>query len=143
MTNRSTGWIQDPGRLENLIKVVELFDHDSQTHQDLLRNLIPQKVLPQDGRQTFLNELKSRSGYNSYPKIDYKCLVGTAFTPRSSARCNGIVQALIPGQRRSFISDWPANNFIRWVETLGFIQYYPVDDTYSITSFGLSALPLK
>ena len=25
MTNRSTGWIQDPGELENLIKVVELF----------------------------------------------------------------------------------------------------------------------
>jgi len=63
--------------------------------------------------------------------------VGTAFSPRSSARCNGIVQALIPGQRRIFISDWPANNFIRWAETLGFIQYYPVDDTYSITSLGL------
>lgn len=103
----------------------------------LLTNLITQKVLPQDGRQTFLNELGSRSGYNSNPKIDYKCLVGTAFTPRSSARCNGIVQALIPGQRRAFISDWPANNFIRWAETLGFIQYYPVDDTYSITSLGL------
>ncbi len=103
----------------------------------LLRNLIPQKVLPQDGRQTFINQLRSRSGYNSHPKIDYKCLVGTAFTPRSSARCNGIVQALIPGQRRAFISDWPANNFIRWAETLGFIQYYPVDDAYSITSFGL------
>ena len=137
MGNRSTGWIQDPGRLENVIKVVELFDHNSQTHLDLLRNLIPQKVLPQDGRQTFINQLRSRSGYNSYPKIDYKCLVGTAFTPRPSARCNGIVQALIPGQRRSFISDWPANNFIRWAETLGFIQYYPVDDAYSITSFGL------
>lgn len=104
----------------------------------LLRSLIPRKVLPQDGRQTFINELRSRSGHNSHPKIDYKCLVGTAFTPRSSARCNGIVQALIPGQRRPFISDWPANNFIRWAETLGFIQYYPVDDAYSITSFGLS-----
>ena len=138
MANRSTGWIQDPGRLENLIKVVELFDYNSQTHLALLRSLIPRKVLPQDGRQTFINELRSRSGHNSHPKIDYKCLVGTAFTPRSSARCNGIVQALIPGQRRPFISDWPANNFIRWAETLGFIQYYPVDDAYSITSFGLS-----
>jgi len=138
MTSRSTGWIQDPGRLENLIKVVELFDHNSQTHLDLLRNLIPQKVLPQDGRQTFINQLRSRNGYNNnYPKIGYKYLVGTAFTPRSSARCNGIVQTLIPGQRRPFISDWPANNFIRWAETLGLIQYYPVDDAYSITSFGL------
>lgn len=137
MANRSTGWIQDPGRLENLIKVVELFDHNSQTHQDLLKNLILHKVLPQDGMQTLINELWSRNGYNNYPRITYKSLVGTAFTPRSSARCNGIVQALIPGQRRAFISDWPANNFIRWAETLGFIQYYPVDDAYSITSFGL------
>lgn len=137
MANRSTGWIQDPGRLENLIKVVELFDHNSQTHQDLLKNLILHKVLPQDGMQTLINELWSRSGYNNYPRITYKSLVGTAFTPRSSARCNGIVQALIPGQRRAFISDWPANNFIRWAETLGFIQYHPVDDAYSITSFGL------
>jgi hypothetical protein len=137
MANRSTGWIQDPGRLENLIKVVELFDHNSQTHHDLLTNLIPQKVLPQDGRQDFISELNSRRGHRNYPKIRYKSLVGTAFTPRSSARCNGIIQALISGQRRSFISDWPANNFIRWAETLGFIQYYQQDDIYSITDFGL------
>jgi len=137
MVNRSTGWIQDPGRLENLIKVVELFDYNTQVHQDLLRNLIPQKVFPRDGRQALINELISRSGYNNYPKISYRNLVGTAFTPRSSARCNGIVQALITGQRRAFISDWPANNFIRWAETLGFIQYYSAEDAYSITSFGL------
>ena len=104
----------------------------------MFTNLISQKVLPRDGRQNLINELRSRDGYNNYPKISYINLVGTAFTPRSSARCNGIIQALIPGQRRSFISDWPANNFIRWAETLGFIQYYPVDNAYSITSFGLT-----
>ena len=70
MANRSTGWIQDPGRLENLIKVVELFDHHSQTHLDLLRNLIPQKVLRRDGRQTLIDQLRSRSGYNNFPKIN-------------------------------------------------------------------------
>jgi len=36
MANRSTGWIQDPGRLENLIKVVDLFDYNSQVHHSLL-----------------------------------------------------------------------------------------------------------
>lgn len=137
MANRTTGWIQDPGSLENLIKVVESFDHHSQTHKNLLANLIPQKILPQDGRQTFIDELNSRNGYKNYPKISYRSLVGTAFKPRSYARCNGIIQALIPGQRRSFISDWPANNFIRWAETLGFIQYYQQDDSYSISDFGL------
>ena len=137
MTNRSTGWIQDPGSLENLKKVVELFDHTSQTHQHLLTNLVPQKILLQDGQNQFIGELNSRNGHRNYPRIRYKSLVGTAFKPRSSARCNGIVQALIPGQRRPFICDWPANNFIRWAETFGFIQHYGQDDTYSITDFGL------
>jgi len=137
MANRATGWIQDPGSLENLITVVESFDYNSETHQDLLTNLIPQKVLLQDGRQNFIRKLSSRNGHRNYPKISYRSLVGTAFTPRASARCNGIIQALIPGQRRPFISDWPANNFVRWAETLGFIQYYQQDDTYSITDFGL------
>jgi len=137
MANRTTGWIQDPGSLKNLMKIIESFDYNSQTHQDLLANLIPQKVLPQDGRQNFIMELNSRNGHRNYPKISYRNLVGTAFTPRQNARCNGIIQALIPGQRRPFVSDWPANNFIRWAETLGFIQYYQQDDAYSITDFGL------
>jgi len=137
MTGRTTGWIQDPGKLENLIKVVECFDHHTQTHSDLVTNLIPSKVLPQDGQANFIQELNSRNGYQNYPRISYRSLVGTAFVPRSSARCNGIIQALIPGQRRPFISDWPANNLIRWAETLGFIRYYASDNAYSITDFGL------
>lgn len=137
MFTRATGWIQDPGKIENLIKVVDIFDHNSQTHQDLIKNLIPQKISFEDGMQDFINELNSRSGYKNYPKIAYKSLVGTAFKPRDKSRCNGIVQALIPGQRRPFIVDWPANNFVRWAETLGFIQYYQQDDAYTITDFGL------
>ena len=136
MKNRAKGWIQDPGSLENLISVVECFDHNTSTHQNLI-NKIQELVLQQDGRQTLIDQLNSRNGYNNYPQISYRNLVGTAFTPRSNARCNGILQALIPGQRRAFISDWPANNFLRWAETFGFVQYYPEDDSYSITDFGL------
>ena len=143
MADRSTGWIQDPGSVENLIKVIELFDHNTQTHQDLLNNLVPQKVLPRDGRQIFIEELLSRNGYKNYPKIHYKNLVGTAFRPRPTARCNGIVQALIPGQKRPFIGNWPANNFIRWAETLDFIQRDRIDDTYSITDSGLNITQTK
>ena len=103
----------------------------------MVTNLIPSKVLSKDGQANFIQELKSRNGYQNYPTISYRFLVGTAFVPRSSARCNGIIQALIPGQRRQFISDWRANNLIRWAETLGFIRYYASDNTYSITDFGL------
>jgi hypothetical protein len=137
VAERSTGWIQDPGRLENLIKVVECFDYHTRTHIDLITNLIPSKILPHDGRADFIRELNSRNGYRGYPKINYRSLVGTAFAPRANARCNGIIQALIPGQRRQFISDWTANNFIRWADTLGFIKYYTSGDAYSITDLGL------
>lgn len=135
--SRAKGWIQDPGRLENLIKVVDAFNHRSETHSDLIRNRIPRLVQVDDGRNVFINELNSRNGYLRNPKISYKNLVGTAFTPRSSARCNGIIQALIPGQRRAYISDWPANNFVRWAEALGFIQHIEADDAYTITDKGL------
>lgn len=137
MASRATGWIQDPGELENLIKVIELFDRKTNTHKNLLLNLIPNKILVKDGRLDLIAELSSRNGYKDNPKISYRGLIGSAFKPRSSARCNGIVQALIKGQRRNFISDWPANNFIRWGETLGFIKYYREDDSYSITDIGL------
>ena len=70
-------------------------------------------------------------------KIKYIDLVGTAFSPRSSARCNGIVQATVKGQKRPYISDWPADNFIRWAQCLGFIKYNYYDDTFEITESGL------
>ena len=104
MTSRSTGWIQDPGELENLIKVVELFNWKTDTHKDLLLNLLPNKILIKDGRLDLIAELNSRDGYRNYPKISYRSLIGSAFKPRTSARCNGIIQALIKGQRRNFIS---------------------------------------
>lgn len=70
------------------------------------------EVAKVDGKSHFLEVL------NSIPlKIKYADLVGTSFTPRSSARCNGIVQATVKGQVRDFISDWPADNFVRWAIT--------------------------
>jgi len=47
------------------------------------------------------------------------------------------VQATIEGQKRKFISDWPADNFIRWAQCLGFIKYNYYDDTFEITEKGL------
>lgn len=67
----------------------------------------------------------------------YKLLTGTSFTPRSASRCNGIVQAAVKGQKRPFIVDWAADNFVRWAHAVGFIKYNYVDDTFSITEKGL------
>ena len=132
MSTRTFGWIQDPGKIENLRKTVEVFDHQSPTYKILIGKQIPALVEKSDGRDRFLSEM------SKIPvKLKYTDLVGTAFKPRSQSRCNGILQAAIKGQRREFIGNWPADNFLRWAHALGFTQYDSSEDSFSITELGL------
>ncbi len=138
MATRTFGWVQDSGKIENLRKTVEMFDRSSSTYQELIANRIPALVQEQDGRDRFLSELRR------IPlKLKYTNLVGTAFNPRSESRCNGILQAAIKGQRREFIGDWPADNFLRWAHALGFIQFDKNADCFSITEVGLQYVTTK
>lgn len=135
---RTFGWVQDPSDFESLIKVVSIFDNKSETHKELVNEKIDRLIEERDGKNRFLEVL------NSKPlKIKYADLVGTSFTPRSSARCNGIVQATVKGQVRDFISDWPADNFVRWAQALGFIKYNYFDDSFEITEEGLKLTGAK
>lgn len=135
---RTFGWVQDPSDFESLIKVVSIFDNKSETHKELVNEKIDRLIEERDGKSHFLEVL------NSIPlKIKYADLVGTSFTPRSSARCNGIVQATVKGQVRDFISDWPADNFVRWAHALGFIKYNYFDDSFEITEEGLNLTGAK
>ena len=135
---RTFGWVQDPSDFESLIKVVSIFDNKSETHKELVNEKIDRLIEERDRKSHFLEVL------NSIPlKIKYADLVGTSFTPRSSARCNGIVQATVKGQVRDFISDWPADNFVRWAQALGFIKYNYFDDSFEITEEGLNLTGAK
>jgi len=129
---RTFGWVQDPSDFEALIKVVSIFDNKSETYKELANGRIDRLIEEQDGKNHFLEILKQEP-----LKIKYSDLVGTSFTPRSSARCNGIVQATVKGQVREFISDWPADNFVRWAQALGFVKYNYLDDSFEITKEGL------
>lgn len=128
---RTFGWVQDPSDFRSLCDVVAIFDKDSSKHIELKNSIIPRLIEERDGKQRLIDAL------NAEPlRITYADLVGTSFAPRSSARCNGIVQATVPGQVREFIGDWPADNFVRWAHALGFIEYHYEDDTFSITEYG-------
>ncbi len=129
---RTFGWVQDPSDFDALHKVVSIFNENSDTYKELVKYKINELVEERDGKERLLEVLKVRP-----LKIKYQDLVGTSFIPRSSARCNGIVQATVKGQKRPFISDWPADNFIRWAQCLGFIRYNYYDDTFEITETGL------
>lgn len=97
---RTFGWVQDPSNFRSLCDVVAVFDKDSSVHNNLLERIIPKLVEERDGRSRLLKTL------NEEPlNISYSELVGTAFYPRSAARCNGIIQATVRGQVREFVSD--------------------------------------
>ncbi len=137
-TFRAFGWVQDPSNLRSLCDVVAVFDVNSQKHNELIKTVIPKLVEERDGRDDFIKVLQSTP-----LKIKYADLVGTSFTPRSTSRCNGIIQATVKGQGRDFIGDWPADNFVRWAHCFGFIKYDYTDDSFEITSKGLELTNAK
>ena len=129
---RAFGWIQDSGNLRSLCDVVALFDKESEKHKELVTYTIPKLIAKENGRDRLVNTLKQ-----DILKISYLDLVGTSFSPRSASKCNGIIQACVKGQKRAFILDWPADNFLRWVHSLGFVEYNYSDETFCITKLGL------
>lgn len=129
---RTFGWVQDASNWHSLCNVVSVFNENSSKHNELKYKIIPKLVEEQDVRDDLIKALDSKP-----LKIKYAKLIGTAFTPRKISRCNGIIQATVKGQKRDFIGDWPADNYIRWAHCLGFIKYNYPDDTFEITSKGL------
>lgn len=128
---RAFGWVQDSGNLDSLCDVVAIFDETSAFHKKLVSSRIPRLVKAENGRDEMLSAL------NTVPvAISYKLLTGSHTTPRSASPCDGIVQAAVKGQKREYIGDWPADNFVRWAQAFGFIAYNYNDDTFSITQAG-------
>ncbi|MDR3244535.1 MAG: hypothetical protein LBT79_07275 [Elusimicrobiota bacterium] len=130
--SRAFGWVQDPSNFLSLCAVVAVFKTDSITHKDLLDNRIKKLISKKDGQNRLLAALKAQP-----LKIKYSDLIGTAFYPRSKSRCNGIVQATVKGQKRDFIGDWPADNFVRWAHALNLIRYDYFSDSFYISGRGI------
>ena len=118
---RVFGWIQDSGNLDALCNVVAIFDETSSFHNFLKTKLIPTLVKVKDGKNEMLQALESRP-----VALKYKLLTGGHTTPRSESPCDGIVQAAVKGQKREYIGDWPADNFVRWAQAFGFIDYITI-----------------
>ncbi len=129
---RTFGWVQDPGNFRSLCDVVAIFQKGSQKYLELKQERLPRLVEERDGRAQLLEALDAEPLY-----ISYGDLVGSAFSPRSASRCNGIVQAVVPGQGRPFIVDWPADNFVRWAYALGFLKYDHEGDSFFISESGV------
>lgn len=136
MAERTFGWIQEAYTIENLKKVVSIFVLDSHINKSLRKDKIPKFISEEYGRDIFIEEL------GKVPiVIPYSHLKGRG-TPkgytRSNAPCSGIVQAALPGQKKGYQSDWPADSFLRWGISIGFLKYSRTDDMCSISELGMA-----
>lgn len=131
---RPRGWIQDVGSLLNSFKIVEIFDSKSGTYNDLVNRIIPSKIKDETKRSEILIGLKKINGKKNLLQIKYKDLIGTR---TRNNEVNSIIQALIPGQNRLGIVDWACDNYLRFIYTLGFVNYNEENDSFHITNLGL------
>lgn len=134
MAERTFGWVQEAYTISNLKNVVLLFIYDSKVNKDLRENKIPRLIAEKYGRKEFIEELGKENIVIPYTHLKGK---GTpkGYT-RSNAPCTGIVQAVLPGQRKEYQSDWPADSFLRWAISIGFLKYDRENDTCSLTEMG-------
>lgn len=135
MAKRTFGWIQNPSSFENLKRTVSVFIPNSAYHKELLVNLNNEHFNFKD--ETIRSHLLSlaTSSSNAFNYLD---LVGRSYSPRGSAPCDALVQAIIPSQKKSkpYVDNWSADGFIRWAEALGFIDYKEDFDGFILTELG-------
>lgn len=155
--SRTFGWIQNPGNPENLRRTVGTIYYGSDVYNELINERIPllkKYNLWFDLKKVkyFENALINLKEDNEVP---YSILKGTSgrksTEDRSKAKCDGIVQAIINGQKsktykdengisctmkKPYTDDWSADGFMRWAITLHFWIYNQNNDTVSITEIG-------
>lgn len=150
---RTFGWIQNPSSTENLKNVVSIFLQVTTVQEQIIKHLQflrKHNFLANDALyDTFVEALKQE-------RISYSLLKGkgSGGKKRSEAKCSGLAQAVINGQKtitvtegkytqfikKPYTDDWTADGFLRWAVSLGFLDYNYDDDTCSITDLGTRLL---
>lgn len=134
MAERTFGWVQEAYTIANLKNVVRVFVPDSAINILLKTDKIPRLITDEYHKDEMIAHLNSPQ-----MNIPYTLLKGKG-TPkgytRTNAPCSGIIQAVLPGQRKEYQSDWPADSFLRWAVSIGFLDYDRERDTCSISELG-------
>lgn len=149
---RTFGWVQNPGDLTKLKKVVGIFQSNSKYNMWLRNERLPlllkYGLISQDNHDIFEAELSNPNICIKYGLLKGK---GAGSGGRSSAICTGIVQAVIDGQqyktyvdasgtsiriKKPYTDDWSAEGFIRWAISCGLIEYNKDNDSCNISTLG-------
>lgn len=153
LMKRTFGWVQNPGDISKLKKVVSIFCKGSKTNEWLVDSRLPlllnYKLISKEDFDLFVKELtKERI------EIDYSLLKGkgAGSAGRKDAICTGIVQAVNDGQqnrtytdgigdsitiKKPYTDDWTAEGFLRWGISCGFIDYNTKNDKCKISELGI------
>ncbi len=134
MAERTFGWVQEAYVLGNLKRVVQLFVFNSPVNKTLREDKIPRLVPEQYGRDGFIRELSQEDMVIPYIHLKGRG-IPKGYT-RANSPCTGIVQAALPGQRKEYQSDWPADSFLRWAVSIGFLEYDRERDTCALSDAG-------
>ncbi len=151
-TKRTFGWIQNPGDLKKLKKVVSIFQSDSPTHKWLtterLSLLMKYNLINPDDYKIFQAELSKFEIEISYSLLKGK---GSGTSGRKNALCSGIIQAVIDAQssrtyidssgvsvtmKKPYTDDWSADGYLRWAISCGLLEYDHSHDTCKISPLG-------
>lgn len=134
MAERTFGWVQEAYVIDSLKRVVQLFLFDSPVNKMLREDKIPRLISKENGRDEFISELSRENISIPYTHLKGKG-VPKGYT-RGNSPCTGIVQAVLPGQRKEYQSDWPADSFLRWAISIGFLKYDRGDDRCALSKLG-------
>ena len=151
-TKRTFGWIQNPGDLKKLKKVVSVFQSESTTHKWLITERLPllmkYKLINPEDYQIFQAELVKSEIEISYSLLKGK---GSGTSGRKNALCSGIIQAVIDAQssrtysdnvgmsvtmKKPYTDDWSADGYLRWAISCGLLEYDNSNDTCKISPLG-------
>ena len=133
-TERTLGWVQEASLITSLKDVVSVFVKDSKMNKALRKDKLPRLISKEDGRDEFIKLLSEDNIVIPYSYLKGRGLVKGE--TRATSPCTGIIQATLKGQRREYQSDWPADSYLRWAISIGFLVYDRVEDTCSISNLG-------
>ena len=153
MANRTFGWVQNPAKFSTLKDVVAVFEKDSYMHKALINERIPKLIeynlaCDSDTMQRFINLLNKQSLVLPYSDLKGR---GAGSRNRGDAKCSGIIQAVLTGQKyinvtdkngeiirikKPYQDDWSTDGWLRWAISVGLLNYDNNTDTCCISESG-------